>query len=46
MNWEEARAFLAQVRDATERWPGLYSGHHIKDLLGASLDPVLANCWF
>jgi lysozyme len=31
--------------EATGRWPGLYSGHYIKELLGTRADPVLANCW-
>ena len=42
MNLEEARAFVTHVRDVTGRWPGLYSGHCIKDPLGTSLGPVLA----
>jgi len=46
MTLEEARAFVTHVQAATGRWPGLYSGHYIKDLLGSSQDPVLANCWF
>ena len=46
MSLEEARAFVTHVREATGRWPGLYSGHYIKELLGAQVDPVLANCWF
>jgi lysozyme len=46
MNLEEARAFVTHVQQATGRYPGLYSGHYIKDLLGTKTDPVLANCWF
>ena len=46
MTLEEARAFVTHVHEATGRWPGLYSGHYIKDVLGTSSDPVLANCWF
>jgi len=46
MDLEEARAFVTHVHDVTGRWPGLYSGHYIKDLLGTNQDPVLANCWF
>jgi lysozyme len=45
MTLEEARAFVTHVRDTTGRWPGLYSGHYIKELLGTAPDPVLANCW-
>jgi len=46
MNLEEARAFVTHVQQATGRWPGLYSGHYIKDLLGSATDSILANCWF
>jgi lysozyme len=45
MTLEEARAFVTHVHDATGRWPGLYSGHYLKQLLGTTSDPVLANCW-
>jgi len=27
------------------RFPGLYSGHYLKELLGPANDPVLTNCW-
>ena len=46
MSLEEARAFVTHVQNETGRAPGLYSGHYIKQLLGSSPDPVLANCWF
>ncbi len=46
MALEEARAFVTHVQDATGRWPGLYAGHYLKELLGTASDPVLANCWF
>jgi lysozyme len=46
MTLEEARAFVTHVHDLTGLWPGLYSGHYIKDLLGTNQDPILANCWF
>ena len=46
MTLEEARAFVVHVNDATGRFPGLYSGPYIKQLLGTNKDPVLANCWF
>ena len=45
MNLEEARAFVTHVQSETGRWPGLYGGHYLKELLGTSADPVLANCW-
>ena len=46
MTLEEARAFETHLNDKTGKWPGLYSGHYVKDLLGTSKDPVLSNCWF
>jgi len=45
MSLEEARAFVTHVQSVTGRWPGFYSGHYIKELLGTNTDPVLANCW-
>jgi lysozyme len=46
MTLEEARSFVTHVREQTGQWPGFYSGHFIKQLLGTSVDPVLSNCWF
>lgn len=45
MTLEEARAFNTHVFHKTGRWPGLYAGHYLKELLGARSDPVLANSW-
>lgn len=46
MSLEEARAFVTHVQGQTGIWPGIYSGHYIKELLGAATDPILAKCWF
>lgn len=46
MTLEEARAFVTHIREKTGRFPGLYSGHFIKELLQSQKDSVLANCWF
>jgi len=46
MDLDTARAFVTRIAEQTGRFPGLYSGHYIKTLLGASKDPVLAKCWF
>jgi lysozyme len=46
MSLEEARAFVTHIKQKTDRFPGFYSGHYIKQLLGTTSDPVLANCWF
>jgi lysozyme len=41
----EARAFVTHLQSETGRWPGLYGGQYLKELLGSSADPVLSNCW-
>jgi lysozyme len=46
MTLEEARAFVTHVAEQTGRFPGLYSGHYIKQLLGSNKDDVLSQCWF
>lgn len=45
MTLEEARAFVTHIQQTLGRWPGLYGGSLLKELLGTSTDPVLANCW-
>jgi lysozyme len=45
MSLSGAHEFVTHVFEQTGRWPGLYSGHTIKELLGARKDPILANCW-
>jgi len=45
MDLEEARAFVTHVQSVTGRWPGLYAGYYLKQLLGTKSDPVLRNCW-
>ena len=45
MSLNNARAFVTHVDQVTGRFPGLYSGSYIKELLGSSKDPVLAQCW-
>ncbi len=46
MDLLEAHAFVTHVQEQIGRFPGFYSGHYIKQLLGSNKDPVLANCWF
>jgi lysozyme len=46
MDLEEARALVTHINEETGRFPGFYSGHYIKQLLGTSTDPILAECWF
>src|SRR5205823_3497969 len=45
MDLIEARAFVTHVQQQIGRWPGLYGGQYLKELLGWSPDPVLSNCW-
>jgi lysozyme len=46
MDLVEAHAFVTRVQESTGRYPGFYSGHYIKQLLGNRSDPLLAKCWF
>lgn len=45
MDLAGAHAFVAHVFEKTARFPGLYSGRTIKELLGTREDAILANCW-
>jgi lysozyme len=45
MSLEEARAFVTHVQAVNARFPGIYSGHFLKELLGSADEPVLAQCW-
>ena len=46
MGLAEAEQFVSYVQSVTGRWPGLYSGSYIKELLGNNQNSTLANCWF
>jgi GH25 family lysozyme M1 (1,4-beta-N-acetylmuramidase) len=46
MSLAGAEEFVTHVQAATGRWPGLYSGSYINQLLGEGQNPTLANCWF
>jgi lysozyme len=47
MSLDQAREFVEHVAEVVGRWPGLYSGHLIKEQLGgvSSPDPQLSNCF-
>jgi len=45
MSLDEARAFTAHVFEQTGKWPGLYAGHYLKELLRTGKDAVLAKSW-
>jgi lysozyme len=47
MSLDQAREFVEHVGEATGRWPGLYSGHLIKEQLGGATppDPQLSKCF-
>lgn len=46
MSLNDARAFVSEVNAKVGRFPGLYSGSLIKQQLGNSQDPILAQCFF
>jgi lysozyme len=47
MTLNQARKFVAHINEVTRRYPGLYSGHLIKEQLGGvtTPDPILSNCF-
>lgn len=45
MDLVEARDFVTHVQQVTGRWPGLYGGQYLKELLRSAADAVLSNCW-
>jgi lysozyme len=45
MTLDQARDFVGRLQSSTGRWPGLYGGHYLKQMLGSGDDPVLSNCW-
>jgi len=45
MTLDGARAFVNRINDKVGRFPGLYGGAYLKQLLGKTIDPVLAQCW-
>ena len=44
MTLEEARAFVTVIHDRINKWPVLYGGHTLKDLLNGQPDQLLAQC--
>ncbi len=45
MTLSEAEQFLIEVQSRTGRWPGLYGGSYIEELLGNNTNQTFANCW-
>jgi lysozyme len=46
MTLEEARAFVALIHDRIGKWPVLYAGHTLKEMLNGTPDALLTNCPF
>lgn len=46
MTLSEAEDFVKYVEAETGRWPGLYGGAYVKEILGTNKDTALASCWF
>ena len=44
MTLEEARSFVTVIFNTIGKWPVLYSGHDLKEMLNGTPDPVLLNC--
>lgn len=45
MTLDQARAFIARVRETTGQFPGLYGGSYLRQLLARGKDDLLASCW-
>lgn len=45
MSLQEAEDFVLHVKSATGQWPGLYSGHFLKEMHLTMATPVLSQCW-
>jgi lysozyme len=46
MTLAEAEDFVQYVEAETGRWPGLYGGSYVKELLGNNTQTALSYCWF
>jgi lysozyme len=46
MTIADAEEFVRRVFEVTGRWPGLYSGIYVKEMLGDDTGTVLSKCWF
>jgi lysozyme len=46
MTLAEAEAFVQYVQAETGRWPGLYGGSYVREILGNNKETPLASCWF
>lgn len=46
MTLAQAEDFVTCVQTETGRWPGLYGGSYVKELLGNNKETALASCWF
>jgi lysozyme len=45
MSLDQAEQFITRIQNTTGRYPGLYSGSYVKQLLGNNTNAVLTNCW-
>jgi lysozyme len=46
MSLIEAEDFVKYVEAETGRWPGLYGGSYVKEILGNNKETALSFCWF
>jgi lysozyme len=45
MTLDEARNFVTKIKEETGKYPGIYGGGYLKDLVRSQADEVLSNCW-
>lgn len=45
MSLAQAEQFVQYLFQHTGRWPGIYGGAYLKNLLGSSTTSLLGNCW-
>ncbi|MFK7908556.1 MAG: glycoside hydrolase family 25 protein, partial [Chitinophagales bacterium] len=45
MTLEEAKAFIEQVKTRTGKYPGIYGGAMLKEVMRENPDPTFLKCW-
>lgn len=45
MSLAQAEEFVTQIFNRTGRWPGIYCGYYLKELLAGVSATPLTNCW-
>lgn len=45
MTLDQAEEFVSYIKEAKGKYPGLYGGYHLKELMKSAGSTVLTNCW-